>query len=60
MFNVDGSSKGKPGPVGMGGVLRDSNGKVLCMFEEKVRAATPGQAVVFYEGEYVMGGGTIL
>ncbi len=36
------------------------DGKVLCSFEKPVRAATPGQAVVFYDGEYVMGGGTIL
>ena len=36
------------------------DGKVLCRFETPVRAATPGQAVVFYDGEYVMGGGTIL
>ncbi len=34
--------------------------KVQCVFEEPVRAVTPGQAVVFYDGEYVMGGGTIL
>ncbi|MDE6202819.1 MAG: tRNA 2-thiouridine(34) synthase MnmA [Lachnospiraceae bacterium] len=33
---------------------------VECVFEEPVRAVTPGQAVVFYEGEYVMGGGTIV
>jgi len=25
-----------------------------------VRAVTPGQAVVLYDGEYVAGGGTIL
>lgn len=29
-------------------------------FDQPQRAATPGQAVVFYDGEYVMGGGTIL
>ncbi len=39
---------------------KQPDGKVLCVFEEKVRAATPGQAVVFYDGEYVLGGGTIL
>ncbi|KAK2640721.1 hypothetical protein Ddye_022484 [Dipteronia dyeriana] len=31
-FNVDGSSKRKPGPSGICGVLRDSYGKVLCIF----------------------------
>ncbi len=30
------------------------------IFEEPVRAVTPGQAVVFYDGDYVAGGGTIL
>ena len=30
------------------------------IFEEPVRAVTPGQAVVFYDGEYVAGGGTII
>ncbi|MBO5337635.1 MAG: tRNA 2-thiouridine(34) synthase MnmA [Lachnospiraceae bacterium] len=39
---------------------KQPDGRVLCVFEEKVRAATPGQAVVFYEGEYVLGGGTIV
>lgn len=32
---------------------------IRCQFEKPVRAVTPGQAVVFYEGEYVLGGGTI-
>lgn len=34
--------------------------KVHCKFEEPQRAITPGQAVVFYDGDYVLGGGTIL
>ena len=34
--------------------------EVLCTFEERQRAITPGQAVVFYDGEYVLGGGTII
>jgi len=31
-WNVDGSSPGKPGMAGIGGVLRDCNGKVICLF----------------------------
>ncbi len=34
--------------------------EVECEFEEAQRAVTPGQAVVFYDGDYVMGGGTII
>lgn len=36
------------------------NGLVECRFEEPQRAITPGQAVVFYQGDYVVGGGTIV
>ena len=41
-------------------VIREAGeGLVECRFLEKVRAVTPGQAVVFYDGDYVVGGGTI-
>lgn len=33
---------------------------LACVFDEPVRAVTPGQAVVLYDGEYVAGGGTII
>ena len=36
------------------------NDRMECRFEEPVRAITPGQAVVLYDGEYVLGGGVIL
>ncbi len=36
------------------------NGQVRCDFKKPVRAVTPGQAVVFYQDDHVLGGGTIL
>lgn len=33
---------------------------IRCTFENPVRAVTPGQAVVFYEQDFVLGGGTIV
>ncbi|HJA11898.1 MAG TPA: tRNA 2-thiouridine(34) synthase MnmA [Candidatus Mediterraneibacter merdipullorum] len=34
--------------------------ELVCHFDEPQRAVTPGQALVLYDGEYVLGGGTIL
>lgn len=34
--------------------------EILCEFEEPQRAAAPGQAVVLYDGEVVLGGGIIM
>lgn len=33
---------------------------IECIFDQPVRAVTPGQAVVLYDGEYVLGGGAII
>lgn len=35
------------------------NGEVRVVFDKPIRAVSPGQAVVFYDGDYVVGGGTI-
>ena len=37
----------------------DDSGMVRVTFDEPQRAITPGQAAVFYDGETVLGGGTI-
>ena len=36
------------------------NGRVRVCFQQAQRAITPGQAVVFYDGDTVVGGGTIV
>lgn len=41
-------------------VERTGEDEILCTFEEAQRAITPGQAVVLYDGDYVLGGGTII
>lgn len=41
-------------------IKRTGPDEILCIFDEPQRAITPGQAVVFYDGDYVVGGGTIL
>ncbi len=41
-------------------IKRTGADEVVCIFDEPQRAITPGQAVVFYQGDYVVGGGTII
>ncbi len=41
-------------------VAPEGDGTALIVFDEPQRAAARGQAVVFYDGEYVAGGGTIM
>ncbi len=41
-------------------VTRTGEDEIRCDFLEPVRAVTPGQAVVLYDGDYVAGGGSII
>ncbi len=41
-------------------IHRTAEDEICCEFKEPVRAVTPGQAVVFYVGEHVAGGGRIV
>ncbi|WP_334290825.1 aminomethyltransferase beta-barrel domain-containing protein, partial [Anaerostipes caccae] len=41
-------------------VSMDGKDRIKVLFDEPQRAVTPGQAVVFYDGDYVAGGATIL
>src|SRR5436190_2861322 len=40
-------------------VQAEPGARARVVFDEPQKAVTPGQAVVFYDGEYVVGGGTI-
>lgn len=66
------SVKGIEGPIRAQAKIRYNHRGAWCLvkpckkggleliFEEPQRAVTPGQAVVLYDGEYVLGGGTII
>ena len=41
-------------------VIADPNGTVTVRFEQPQRAISPGQAVVLYDGDFVVGGGKIV
>ena len=41
-------------------ITKISDDEIRCDFDEPQRAITPGQAVVFYDGDIVVGGGSII
>ena len=40
-------------------VYPEKEGRLKCVFDEKQRAVTPGQAIVFYDGDVIAAGGWI-
>jgi tRNA-specific 2-thiouridylase len=40
--------------------VTDEQGGLRVTFDQPQRAITPGQALVLYDGEYVLGGGTVV
>ena len=49
-----------PAPAVPVKVFERDDGVVEVQFDEPVRAVTPGQTIVFYSGEKVLGGGEIV
>lgn len=41
-------------------IYMEGKDRLRCEFVQEQRAVTPGQALVLYDGEYVLGGGTIV
>jgi tRNA-specific 2-thiouridylase len=41
-------------------IKKTAQDEIKCIFEEPQRAITPGQAVVFYKKDYIVGGGSII
>ncbi len=40
--------------------VKTEGDRLICIFDERVRAAAPGQALVVYDNDYIAFGGTIL
>ncbi|KAK3189625.1 hypothetical protein Dsin_029186, partial [Dipteronia sinensis] len=47
VFNVEGSARGNQGMAGIGGVLRDARGKILCLFSSCIGIAESNTTEVF-------------
>lgn len=48
-FNVDGGSKGKPHPTGIGHVLRNGSGDISCSFQVWFKEPNEANALVIRE-----------